>query len=175
MAKTEQHARINLMSQVSKRKGNTYVEATLLAYNEGGRQPTRYLSVRSKMVRSHNMQPSTRCWAVTLTLGLIIQADTEKFYGSAYLGSYKLDHLATSRFCLIAEGDQFEQVDDRLITGGELRYGWQLGQNLNVVVGSDFLRQRAFRQTSIRDCSSSADWPFDRMNTVFQARRVRRG
>ena len=149
--------KINLTSQVSRRKGDSYIEATLLAYkNEWSATdqiPQRKITDGS-LSQYATLDPLLG--GNTQRLALIIQADTEKFSGSAYLSSYKLDLFSNFTFFAYDPigGDQFEQVDDRLIAGGALRYGWQLGDNLNVVVGGDFrfddVRQADLYHTTAR-------------------------
>jgi len=143
--------KINLISQLSRREGDTYLEATLLAYeNEWSATdqiPQRLLSDGS-ISQYATLDPLLG--GDTHRLALILQANTEQFSGSAFLSSYELDLFSNATFFAVypVEGDQFEQVDDRLIAGGALRYGWQLGENLNAAVGGD-LRFDDVRQADL--------------------------
>ena len=149
--------KINLVSQLSKRRGDTYIEATMLAYdNEWSatdQVPQRLLRDGS-LSRYATLDPLLG--GDTQRLALIIQAENKQLSGSAYLSSYKLDLFSNFTYFAddLVEGDQFEQVDNRLITGGALRYGWQLGENLNAEIGGDLrfddVRQADLYQTAAR-------------------------
>ena len=52
-------------------------------------------------------------------------------------------------------------MDNRLITGGALRYGWQLGENLNAEIGADFRFDDVRRRISIKPLHVYAVRPFD--------------
>ncbi len=143
--------KINLMSQWSKRRSNAFFEATLLAYdNEWSatdQVPQRLINSGS-LSRFATLDP--QLGGETQRLALIFQFETDNLAGSAYMSSYKLDLF--SNFTYFADdpsaGDQFEQVDDRLIAGGALRYDWQFGDNWNAAAGGD-LRYDHVRQADL--------------------------
>ena len=100
--------KINLVSQLSTRRGDTYIETTMLAYdNEWSATdqiPQRLLRDGS-ISRYATLDPLLG--GDTQRLALIIQAENEQLSGSAYLSSYKLDLFSNFTYFAddLVEGD----------------------------------------------------------------------